>query len=305
MINQTTVTEFLLSGFSDVRELQVLHFIAFFLIYLVTITGNILLIVIVAQHPKFHSPMYFFLVNLSFLDVSYISTTVPKSIFYSFLNKRQVSFSECITQAFWVLTFTGTELSILTVMAYDRYVAICHPLQYRLIMNWNACFQMAAASWICSAINSLVHTANTWDLHFCSSNVLEKFFCDIPQLLALSCTDTTANQGLLLAVAVFVGSFCFFFVFISYAYIFSAVFKIQSTQARYKVFSTCTPHLTVFSFFVSTASFSYLRPKAWSSLPTDMIAAILYTVLPPLMNPIIYSLRNKDIQKCLMKMLNW
>ncbi|XP_029140195.1 olfactory receptor 14C36-like [Protobothrops mucrosquamatus] len=303
MINQTTIAEFLLLGFSDVRELQILHFIAFLFIYLVTLTGNILLIVTVARHPKLYSPMYFFLVNLSFLDANYISTIVPKSIFDSLLNKRQISFSECITQAFWVLTFSGTELFILTVMAYDRYVAICHPLQYRLIMNWNACFQMAAASWVCSSINGLVHTANALGLHFCSSNMLGNFFCDIPQLLALSCTDTTRNQGLLLAVAVFVGSFCFFFVFISYAYIFSAVFKIQSTEARYKAFSTCIPHLTVFSLFISTASFSYLRPKAWSSLPMDMIAVILYTVLPPLMNPIIYSLRNKEIKKCLMKML--
>ncbi|KAM6448957.1 olfactory receptor 14C36-like [Liasis olivaceus] len=303
MINQTTVTEFLLLGFSDLPELQPLHFIAFLFIYLVTLTGNILLIVTVAQHQKLHSPMYFFLVNLSFLDASYISTIVPKSIIDSLLNNRQISFPECITQAFWVLTFTGTELSILTVMAYDRYIAICYPLQYSLIMNWRACFQMAAASWACSAINGIVQIINTWRLHFCSSNVIEHFFCDIPQLLVLSCTDTTVNQGLLLAVAVFVGSFCFFFVFVSYAYIFSAVFKIQSIQARYKVFSTCTPHLTVFSLFVVTASFSYLRPKAWSSLPMDMMAAILYTVLPPLMNPIIYSLRNKDIKICLMKML--
>ncbi|XP_044279516.1 olfactory receptor 14C36-like [Varanus komodoensis] len=296
----STVTEFLLLGFSEVREQQILHFVVFLSIYLATLMGNFLIILTVASDPQLHSPMYFFLVNLSLSDMCYISTTVPKSMAASLTNNRWISFSECVPQVFFIVTLAGAELSFLTVMAYDRYVAICHPLQYQLIMNWNTCFQMAAASWIGSVINATVHTVSTFRLEFCSSNI-KQFFCDIPQLWLISCTDTVVNQWLVLAEIFSIILFCLLFILVSYGFIFSAVMKMQSAQGRCKVFSTCAPHLTVLSLFLSTSAFSYLRPKALSSPTVDMLAAILYTIMPPLLNPLIYSLRNKDIHRGMSK----
>ncbi|XP_054849902.1 olfactory receptor 14A16-like [Eublepharis macularius] len=301
MGNQTTATEFFLLGFSDVQEQQILHFVMFLSIYLAALMGNFLLILTVAQNHSLHSPMYFFLANLSLSDVCYISATVPKSMAISVTNNKQISFSGCVSQIFIVSICAGAELTFLSVMAYDRYVAICHPLQYTVIMNWNACVQMAAASWISSLMNAAFHTANTFRLQFCTSNV-KQFFCNIPQLLMISCNDTTANVMVLLIEAIVIGSFCFVCILASYVFIFSAVFKIPSTQARYKAFSTCIPHLTVFCLFLSTAVFSYFRPKSLSSPPVDLLAAVLYTVLPPLLNPVIYSLRNKEMQMAMQKM---
>ncbi|XP_054849903.1 olfactory receptor 14A16-like [Eublepharis macularius] len=301
MRNQTTVTEFFLLGFSEVREQQILHFVVFLSIYLAALMGNFLLILTVAQNQSLHSPMYFFLANLSLSDVCYISIAVPKSMVISMTNNKRISFSGCVMQIFSVVTCASAELTFLSVMAYDRYVAICHPLQYMIIMNWNACVQMAAASWIFSLMNAVLHTANTFRLQFCTSNI-KQFFCDIPQLLMISCTDTTANMVVILIETIIVDSFCFVYILASYGFIFSAVFKIPSAQARYKAFSTCVPHLTVFCLFLSTAVFSYFRPKSLSSPQVDLLAAVLYTVLPPLLNPIIYSLRNKEMQMAMQKM---
>ncbi|XP_053120432.1 olfactory receptor 14C36-like [Hemicordylus capensis] len=302
MVNQTIVTEFFLQGFSNSRELQILHFAVFLSLYLATLMGNFLIIITIAQDNNLNAPMYFFLAILSSIDVCYISITVPNSMASSLMNDNQISYSGCIAQVFLVVTCATAELSLLTIMAYDRYVAICHPLQYTLIMNWNVCLQITAASFICSVINAVVHTVNTFQLHFCQSNIIEQYFCDIPRLLRISCTDTEANELLMVATAVCVGSFCFLFVFVSYGYIFSAVFKIQSDRGRYKVFSTCIPHLTVFCLFVFTLMFSYMRPKALSFPSVDLVAAVLYIILPPLLNPIIYSLRNQEIQRALWKM---
>ncbi|XP_062992745.1 olfactory receptor 14C36-like [Elgaria multicarinata webbii] len=300
-LTESTTTEFTLLGFSDIRELQILHFVAFLSIYLVALMGNLLIILIVAYDHQLHGPMYFFLVNLAVSDVCYISITIPKSMTASLTNIRLISFYECVFQVFLVITFAGVELSFLTVMAYDRYVAICHPLQYSMIMNWKACFQMAAASLISSAINATIHTVSTFRLQFCKFNI-QQFFCNVPQLWMLSCTDPVVSQSLVIASAFTVALFCLLFILVSYGFIFSTVLKIQSAQGRHKVFSTCTPHLIVLSLFFTTAAFSYLRPKALSSPPADLMAAVLYTVLPPLVNPIVYSLRNKEIYGAMSKM---
>lgn len=304
MSNQTTANEFVLLGFSDIRELQILHFMAFLFIYLVALMGNLLLIVTITKDHHLHSPMYFFLANLSFSDACYISATVPKSIVTSLTNNKRISYSGCVVQVFLVITCAGTELSLLTFMAYDRYVAICHPLQYTLILNVNACLRMAAASWISSVFYGVMHTTSTFMLHFCRSNVIKQYFCDVPPLLMISCTDIVTNEWLILVSAISLGSFCFIFILASYSYIFSTIFKMQSAQARYKAFSTCIPHLAVFSLFLITGIFSYLKPKSLSSPTVDLLAAVFYTALPPLMNPIIYSLRNKDMQVALWKLLN-
>ncbi|XP_066485897.1 olfactory receptor 14A16-like [Tiliqua scincoides] len=303
MLNQSTPTEFLLLGFSDVRELQTLHFVVFLSIYLAALMGNVLLIITVLLDCHLHSPMYFFLVNLALSDVCYISTTIPKSLAVSLTNNQRISFSGCVSQVFLVVTFAGVDLTLLTAMAYDRYVAIRHPLQYTLIMNKIACLWMAAASWIISVLNAVMNTVNTFRLEFCDSHNIGQFFCDIPQLLNISCTRTFGNLILILANAVILCSSSSLVIIVSYSYIFTTVLKIPSVQARYKAFSTCTPHLTVFGLFVSTALFSYFRPNAWFSSSLDLLTAVFYTVLPPLMNPIIYSLRNKDIHTAVLKVL--
>ncbi|XP_062992718.1 olfactory receptor 14A16-like [Elgaria multicarinata webbii] len=302
MANQSTVTEFLLMGFSDDRDMQILHFVMFLFIYLIALVGNLLIITAVILDHDLHSPMYFFLVHLSLLDIGNISTTVPKSLSNSLMNSKLISLGGCVTQILLVITFVGGEDAILTIMAFDRYVAICHPLQYRLIMNRNACIQMAAASWISSLIHAVIETTSTFTLNFCGPNTIGQYFCDLPQLQKISCSDTKINQLLVLVIGLTFNSFFSIFIFVSYGYIFSAVLKIPSVQGRHKAFSTCIPHLTVFSIFIITAVFSYMRPKTLSSPTVDLVAAVLYTVLPPVLNPFIYSFRNRDIQKAVLKL---
>ncbi|XP_065270198.1 olfactory receptor 14A16-like [Emys orbicularis] len=303
MTNQSTVTEFLLQGFSDVRELQILHFVLFLVIYLAALMGNLLIITAVALDHHLHTPMYFFLGNLSFLDICYISVTIPKSMVSSLNNTRLISFSGCVAQVYLGLHFASAELALLTAMAYDRYVAICHPLRYRVIMTRGACAQMAAGSWISSCIYSLLHTANTFRLPFCGSNVIDQFFCDIPQLLKLSCSDTSTNEILVILCSAFLGLIFFLSILVSYIHIFSTVLRIPSAQGRYKAFSTCLPHLVVFWLFISTGIYTYLTPVSASSPYQDMLAAVLYSVASPIINPLIYSLRNKEIREALGKIL--
>ncbi|XP_034279003.1 olfactory receptor 14A16-like [Pantherophis guttatus] len=303
MTNQSSVREFVLMGFSDDPDLQILHSVMFLIVYVTALTGNCLIIIAMATDHHLHSPMYFFLVNLSLLDICSISTTVPKSIAVSLTNNKAISFAGCVTQTFLMVIFVGGELALLTIMAYDRYIAICRPLQYRLIMNWNACIQMVAISFIFNLIHAVLETCLTFLLDFCKSNVIGQYFCDVPQLQKISCTDTKFNETLILVGGFFLDSFIFAFIFASYTHIFSAVMKMSSVQSRHKVFSTCIPHLTVFSLFIITAVFSYMRPKSLSTPSVDLLSAVLYTILPPVLNPIIYSFRNKDLQKALIKIL--
>ncbi|KAM7150897.1 olfactory receptor 14I1-like [Macrochelys suwanniensis] len=302
MSNQTTMTEFLLLGFSDVRELQILHFTVFLIIYLAALLGNLLIIMVITLDHHLHTPMYFFLGNLSILDLCYISVTVPKSMANSLTNSRRISFSGCVAQVFLFVCFAAAEVAFLMVMAYDRYVAICLPLYYRQIMNRSACVQMAAGCWISSMIYSLFITVNIFRLHFCESSVIGQFFCDIPQLLKASCTDTHGQEILLLVCCSVFGAIFIVLIFVSYIRIFSTVLRMLSAHGRYKALSTCMPHLTVVSLFMSTIMLTYMRPKAMSSFYQDLLAAMFYSMMPPLLNPIIYSLRNKAIKDALGKM---
>ncbi|XP_006271546.1 olfactory receptor 14A16-like [Alligator mississippiensis] len=296
MSNETTVTEFLLLGFSDTAEQQIIYSVVFLIVYLAALIWNLLIILVVAFSHHLHSPMYFFLGNLSFLDICYISVTVPKCIANSLTSTRVISFCGCVGQVFLLVLCGAAEMALLTVMAYDRYVAICLPLHYREIMNWGACVQMAAGSWICSMVYSVIHTVTTFRLDFCQSNILDNFFCDIPQLLKLSCSDTLPNEILLFLSGIFSGSICFTLVLMSYIDIFVTVMRIPSTQGKYKAFSTCLPHLIIFGLFVSTSLFAYMRPKSISSPYRDVLAAVFYAVMPPTVNPLIYSLRNREIK---------
>nr|XP_006131511.1 olfactory receptor 14C36-like [Pelodiscus sinensis] len=305
MSNQTTKTEFLLQGFSEVRELQVLHFVLFLVLYLAALVGNLLIISAVVLDRCLHTPMYFFLMNLSVLDLGSISATVPKSMANSLLDSRVISYAGCVTQLFLFLVFTSTDLALLTVMAYDRYVAICQPLHYERAMNRRACVQMAASSWLVGIVYSALHTGNTFRLPFCQSNVINQFFCDIPQLLKLACSDSYRSEIGVIAFGVFLGLNCFAFILVSYVQIFRAVLRIPSEQGRHKAFSTCLPHLAVVSLLLCTGLFDYLKPISSSASNLDLLEGVLYAVVPPMLNPVIYSLRNKELKASLKKLMGY
>nr|XP_005310348.3 olfactory receptor 14A16-like [Chrysemys picta bellii] len=305
MSNQTAVTEFLLLGFSDVRELQILHFVVFLVLYLISLLGNILIITVIALDHHLHTPMYFFLMNLSILDVGSISVTIPKSMANSLMNARSISYSGCVAQIFLVIFFATTDFAILTVMAYDRYVAICQPLHYETVMNRRACVQMAASAWISGILYSALHTRNTFAMSFCGGNMVDQFFCEIPQLLKLACSDSYLIEVGFLIFSLCLDSSCFVFIIVSYVQIFKAVLRIPSEQGQYKAFSTCLPHLFVVSLLFCTAAFAYLKPTSSSTSDLNLMVAVLYSVLPPMMNPIIYSMRNKELKGALSKWIGW
>ncbi|XP_030402355.1 olfactory receptor 14A16-like [Gopherus evgoodei] len=305
MTNESTLTEFLLLGFSDVRELQILHFVVFLVIYLAALMGNLLIITAIALNPHLQTPMYFFLVNLSILDLCSISVTIPKSMANSLMNARVISYPGCVSQVLLFILFTATDLALLTIMAYDRYVAICQPLHYERVMNRRACVQMAATAWITSIVYSALHTGNTFRLPFCHSDVINQFFCEIPQLLKLTCSDSYLSEIGGIALGAFLGLNCFVFIIVSYVHILKTVLTIPSEQGRHKAFSTCLPHLTVVSLLVFTGIFAYLKPTSRSASGLDLVVGVLYSLVPPVMNPIIYSMRNKEIKAALKKLIVW
>ncbi|NXE84980.1 O14J1 protein, partial [Cochlearius cochlearius] len=296
MSNSSSITQFLLLAFSDTRELQLLHFWLFLGIYLAALLGNGLIITAVACNHCLHIPMYFFLLNLSLLDLGSISTTVPKSMANSLWDTRTISYSGCAAQVFFVFFLVAAEYFLLTVMAYDRYVAICKPLHYGTLLGSRACVHMAAAAWGSGFLYSLLHTANTFSLLLCKGNAVDQFFCEIPQILKLSCSDSYLREVWLLVFSVSVGFGCFVFIVLSYVQIFRAVLRIPSEQGWHKAFSTCLPHLAVVSLYVSTGMFAYLKPPSISSPSLDLVVAVLYSVVPPAVKPLIYSMRNQELK---------
>ncbi|XP_067166462.1 olfactory receptor 14A16-like [Apteryx mantelli] len=296
MSNSSSFNEFLLLAFADTRELQLLHFWLFLGIYLAALLGNSLIITAVACDHHLHTPMYFFLLNLSLLDLGTISTTVPKSMANSLSNTRAISYWGCAAQVFHFYFLLATEYSVLTVMAYDRYVAICRPLHYGTIMGSRACVKMAAAAWASGFLYGLLHTGNTFSIPVCQGNVVEQFFCEIPQILKLSCSDAYIRELGLLVVSLCLAFGCFVFIVLSYVQIFTVVLRIPSEQGRHKAFSMCLPHLAVVSLFISTEMFAYLKPPSLSSPLLDLVVAVLYAVVPPAVNPLIYSMRNKELK---------
>ncbi|XP_034646047.1 olfactory receptor 14A16-like [Trachemys scripta elegans] len=300
MSNRTTM--FLLLGFSDVRELQILHFVAFLVIYLAALMGNLLIFMAIAFDHHLHTPMYFFLMNLSILDLGSISVTVPKSMANSLMNTRSISYAGCVGQVFFLLFFVAADFSLLTVMAYDRYIAICKPLHYETIMNSRTCVEMAAGAWISGLLYSVLHTGNTFALTFCGGNMVDQFFCEIPQLLKLTCSDSYLSEVGVIAFSACLLLGCFVFMIVSYVQIFKSVLRIPSEQGRHKALSTCLPHLTVVSLFVFTGIFAYLKPTSSSPSALDLVVAVLYSVLIPIMNPIVYSIRNKEMKASLRRL---
>ncbi|KAM6076512.1 olfactory receptor 14C36-like [Chlamydotis macqueenii] len=303
MSNSSSITEFLLLAFADTWELQLLHFWLFLGIYLAALLGNGLIITAIACDHRLHTPMYFFLLNLSVLDLGCISTTVPKAMANSLWDTRAISYSGCATQAFLFIFFLSAEYWLLTVMAYDRYIAICKPLHYGTLLGSRACVHMAAGAWGSGFLNALLHTANTFSLPLCQGNAVDQFFCEIAQILKLSCSETYLREFQLLAFSAFVFVGCFVFIFVSYVQIFRAVLRIPSEQGRHKAFSTCLPHLAVVSLFLSTAMFAYLKPPSISSSSLNLLVAALYSLVPPALNPLIYSMRNQELKEAAWKMM--
>ncbi|MBZ3881931.1 Olfactory receptor 14C36 [Sciurus carolinensis] len=302
MANSTMVTEFLLLGYPDGWKLSFLYFMVLVLTYLSTLLGNLLIIIVTSADQNLHTPMYFFLRNLSILDMCFISITVPNACVNSLTGNRAISVAGCATQIFLVIFCACVELLFLSTMAWDRYVAICQPLQYLLIMNPQFCVRMTLASLFSGLVYAGVHTGNTFQLSFCQSNLVHQFFCDVPSLLRLSCSDTTINKVLILVSAVVLCGGVFIFIAMSYICIFSTVLK-SPNRAPGKAFSTCTPHILVVSVFLSSITGVYLRPSANSDTLQDLILSAFYTMVPPFLNPLIYSLRNKQVKEAVRKIM--
>ncbi|XP_054660952.1 olfactory receptor 14A16-like, partial [Grus americana] len=285
MSNSSSITEFLLLAFTDTRELQLLHFWLFLGIYLAALLANGLIITAIACDHHLHTPMYFFLLNLSILDLGSISTTVPKAMANSLWGTRAISYGGCAAQVFLLVFLIGAEYSFLTIMAYDRYVAICQPLHYGTLLGSRACVHMAAAAWGSGFLYAVLHTANTFSIPLCQGNALDQFFCEIPPLLKLSCSDAYLREiGLIVVTAFFIFA-CFVFIVVSYVQIFRAVLRIPSEQGRHKAFSMCLPHLAVVSLFISTLMLAYLKPPSISSPALDLVVTVLYSVVSPAVNP--------------------
>ncbi|XP_074428209.1 olfactory receptor 14J1-like [Larus michahellis] len=303
MCNSSSISQFLLLAFADTRELQLLHFGLFLGIYLAALLANGLIITAIACDHRLHTPMYFFLLSLALLDLGCISTTVPKSMANSLWDIRAISYWGCAAQVFLFFFFMSAEFYLLTVMSYDRYVAICKPLHYGTLMGSRACVHVAAAAWGSGFLNALLHTASTFSLPLCQGNAVDQFFCEIPQILKLSCSHSYLREVWLLVLGCSLAFGCFVFMVLSYVQIFRAVLRIPSQQGQHKAFSTCLPHLAVVSLLVSTGLFAHLKPPSisWSSL--DLVVAVLYSVVPPAVNPLIYSMRNKELKDALRKLL--
>ncbi|XP_059346545.1 olfactory receptor 14A16-like [Ammospiza nelsoni] len=306
MSNSSSISHFLRLALADTRQLQLLHFCLLLGISLAALVGNGLIISAVACGHHLHTPMFFFLLNLALSDLGMICTTVLKAMHNSLWDTRNISYKGCVAQLFFLLFFIVAELSLLTIMCYDRYVSICKPLHYGTLLGSRACAHMAAAAWASAFLYSLLHTANTFSLPLCHGNALDQFFCEIPQILKLSCSNSYLRELGLLAVSVFVASSCFVFIVFSYVQIFRAVLRIPSEQGRHKAFSTCLPHLAVVSLFLSTGFFAYLKPPSISSPSLDLALSVLYSVVPPAPNPLIYSLRNQELKAAVWRlMIGW
>ncbi|KAM6107430.1 olfactory receptor 14A16-like [Phoenicopterus ruber ruber] len=303
MSNRSSITKFLLLAFADKRELQLLHFWLFLGIYLAALLGNSLIITAIACNHHLHTPMYFFLLNLSLLDLGSISTTLPKAMANSLWDTRAISYAGCAAQLFFFFFLMSAEYCLLTVMAYDRYVAICKPLRYGTLLGSRACVHMAAAAWGSGFLNAVLHTANTFSLPLCRGNAVDQLFCEIPHLLKLSCSHAYLREVGLIVVSACLAFGCFVFIVLSYVQIFRAVLRIPSEQGRNKAFSTCLPHLAVVFLLVSTAVFSHLKPPSISFPPLDLVVAVLYSVVPPAVNPLIYSMRNQELKDAVWKLI--
>nr|XP_003423764.1 olfactory receptor 10AG1-like [Loxodonta africana] len=301
--NLTELMEFVLLGFADIPHIQWFLFGLFLIIYIIILMSNGTIFLITKMDPSLQSPMYFFLANFSFLEICYVSTTLPRMLMNLGTQRRRISLVACATQMCFVLMFGSTECFLLAVMAYDRYVAICNPLYYPLVMNHRVCIQLVTGSWTIGIPVQIGETYQILSLPFCGPNQIHHFFCDIPPILKLACGDTFVNEMLAYTVAVLFGMVPFLLILGSYSKIISIILKLPSATSQAKAFSTCSSHLMVVVLFFGSAIITYLRPNTGNSEGTDKVLSLFYTILTPLFNPMIYSLRNKDVMMALKKLL--
>ncbi|XP_032268000.1 olfactory receptor-like protein OLF4 [Halichoerus grypus] len=299
--NDTGISEFLLLGFSEDPELQPLIFGLFLSMYLITVFGNLLIILAVNSDSHLHTPMYFFLANLSFVDICFTSTTIPKMLWNIQTQSKVITYSGCIVQMYFFILFTGLDIFLLTVMAYDRFVAICHPLHYMVLMKPRLCGLLVLVSWIMSILHSLLESLMVLQVSFCRKVEIPHFFCELNQMIQLACSDTFLNNIVVYFATVLLGGAPLVGVLYSYSKIVSSILGISSAQGKYKAFSTCASHLSVVSLFYCTSLGVYLSSAATQSSHSSAVASVMYTVVTPMLNPFIYSLRNKDIKKVLMR----
>ncbi|XP_034643347.1 olfactory receptor 5A1-like [Trachemys scripta elegans] len=299
MENQTKVPEFILLGLSSEPQVQIFLFLVFLVIYLVTLVGNILIVLVIRADSHLHTPMYFFLFHLSFVDICYSSVTVPKMLMNFLAEHKIISVNGCITQMFFFILLAGTEISILSAVAYDRYAAICDPLHYMEMMSKGICVQLVSGAWTIGFLQALLNTVFIFKLHFCGPNQICHFSYELPPVLQLSCTDTFTNQVVLLTSAVILGSISLLLILISYIHIISNILRIPSAQSKHKAFSTCSSHLIVVGLWYLAAFIQYTKPSSVSSLALDEMFSIQYNILTPMLNPIIYSLKNKEVKTAL------
>ncbi|XP_021508000.1 olfactory receptor 4E2 [Meriones unguiculatus] len=295
-LNQTRVTEFVFLGLTDNWALEILFFIPFTVTYVLTLLGNVLIVVTVVFTPRLHTPMYFFLSNLSFIDICHSSVTVPKMLEGLLLERKTISFDSCIAQLFFLHLFACAEIFLLTIMAYDRYAAICIPLHYPKVMNLKVCVQLVFALWLGATVHSLVQTFLTIRLPYCGPNIIDSYFCDVPPVIKLACTDTYLTGILIVSNSGTISLTCFLALVASYTVILFSLRK-QSAEGRRKALSTCSSHFMVVALFFGPCIFLYTRPD--SSFSVDKVVSVFYTVVTPLLNPLIYTLRNEEVKNAM------
>uniref|UniRef100_A0A8D1XER9 Olfactory receptor n=1 Tax=Sus scrofa TaxID=9823 RepID=A0A8D1XER9_PIG len=292
--NHSSITEFILLGLSANPHIQALLFVLFLMIYLLTLLGNLLMILVIHTDSNLHTPMYFFLSHLSFQDLFYSSVTVPKMLENLLSQRKAISVEGCLAQVFFVFATTGIEACLLSVMAYDRYAAICHPLLYGQLMRKQLCARLVCSSWAVAFLDALINILLALNLDFCEVQTIHHYSCELPSLFPLSCSDVSTNAAMLLCSALLHAIGTCLLIFFSYARIVSTILSITSTTGRSKAFSTCSSHLTAVLFFYGSAILRYLMPTSGS--PLELILSIQYSVITPLVNPLIYSLKNKEVK---------
>ncbi|XP_001374613.3 olfactory receptor 1052-like [Monodelphis domestica] len=299
------VKEFLLVGLTEIPELQIPLFLLFFVIYMVTLVGNWGMIIIIWMNIQLHTPMYFFLSNLSLCDISFSTVIAPKMLINFLVDNKASWFASCVFQGFFFAVYITTEVMLLSMMAYDRYVAIANPLLYTVAMTPRVCILMVLGSYLGGLINSMTHTIGLLRLNFCGPNVVNHYFCDFPPLLKLSCSDAHTNEMLILVFSGVITVFAFMIIMVSYIHIIIAILRIRSAEGRRKAFSTCASHLTAVTLLLGSVTFSYIQPSSQYSMEQEKVSAVFYTLIIPMLNPLIYSLRNKEVKDAAKRSIIW
>ncbi|XP_034963171.2 olfactory receptor 5AR1-like [Zootoca vivipara] len=301
--NLTTITEFVLLGFTDNQSLQLTLFMLFLLIYLLILVGNIGMVTLIRIDSRLHTPMYFFLSNLSLLDIGYSTVIAPRTLMTFVAESKTISFTGCALQFFFFCIAVSCECCLLGVMAYDRFIAICNPLLYTAIMSRKLCKLLVAGSYLTGCVNAVVQTSIIFNLSFCRSNIINHFFCDVPPILKLSCSDTAVIDIIHFIFSTAIVLLTILAISVSYAYVLIAILRINSAEGRQKAFSTCASHLTAVTIFYATGAFMYVRPNSKYSVEQDKIISVFYTLAIPMLNPLIYSLRNKEVKEAFKRLV--